>query len=224
MSKSPFPGMDPYLEAPAIWHSLHTRLLTILADELAFKLAPDYIADLETEIMIEQIPMPVEHRLTKVRIIHRATETLVAVLEVLSPVNKRNGEQRQKYLRKRDMYLDSAVHLVEIDLLRQWERMPLAGELPACDYLIVVSDAQQRPIVDVWPIQLPNPLPVISIPLLAADPPVSINIGEALRLAYQRARYDLQIDYRQPPTPPLSAQHAKWAVTLLAAYKTDQGA
>ena len=55
MIASPFPGMDPYLEAPAIWHSLHTRLITIWADPLTAQMAPTYIANLETEIVIDTI-------------------------------------------------------------------------------------------------------------------------------------------------------------------------
>lgn len=266
MIASPFPGMDPYLEAPAIWHSLHTRLITLWADQLTAELAPTYIANLETEIVIDtidtgtnggsnggstdrkmialpdvavrkpdssakgitgvetvaiaplqyHIPMPIERRLTRVQIVHREREKLVAVIELLSPVNKRPGEKRQKYLRKRTRYLESSVHLVEIDLLRQWERMPLEEELPGCDYLILVSDANKRPTVDVWPIGVRDVLPVIPIPLLHPDPPVILNIGEALRIAYVRARYDLQVDYNQPPKPQLSPEDRLWATALIA--------
>lgn len=278
---SPFPGMDPYLESPAIWHSLHTRLNTIWADELAAKLAPDYIANLETEIVIEhvdagaeheingnqnggqqgatqkakvvaipdvairqpetasteyttaesptvaplqlRVPMPIERRLARVSIIHHASGTLVTVIELLSPVNKRNGQQRRKYLHKREMYLDSPVHLVEIDLLRRWERMPLEGELPASDYLVMVSDAQKRPTVDVWPLRVPDALPVITIPLLPPDAPTTLDLGESLRTAYQRGRYDLQIDYDQPPIPPLPEETAKWAEKLVVQWKASNG-
>jgi len=32
---------------------------------------------------------------------------------------------------------------------------------------------------------------------------------------YDRAAYDLQIDYRSEPVPPLPAHHAEWANELL---------
>ncbi len=41
---SPFPGMDPYLEDPAIWPDLHQRLVTYSADALQPRLRPRYHA------------------------------------------------------------------------------------------------------------------------------------------------------------------------------------
>ncbi len=55
MSRSPFPGMDPYLEAPKLWPSVHHRLITIFADQLSPLLAPKYFADLESYIVIDQM-------------------------------------------------------------------------------------------------------------------------------------------------------------------------
>jgi hypothetical protein len=59
-----------------------------------------------------------------------------------------------------------------------------------------------------------QPLPTIPLPLLPPDPPVPLELGPALRTAYERARYDLRIDYRQPPVPPLSPTDAAWAEAL----------
>ena len=57
--------------------------------------------------------------------------------------------------------------------------------------------------------------PSIPIPLLSPDPPAPLELGQALRTAYERARYDLRVDYRQPPVPPLSPADAAWAKALL---------
>ena len=54
----------------------------------------------------------------------RLSRELVAVVELLSPANKRYGENREKYLAKRSSLLNSPVHLVEIDLLREVPRCP----------------------------------------------------------------------------------------------------
>ncbi|MEI7643913.1 MAG: DUF4058 family protein [Chloroflexales bacterium] len=43
----PFPGMDPYLEQPAIWPDLHNRLIVTLADDLAPRLRPRYYVSIE---------------------------------------------------------------------------------------------------------------------------------------------------------------------------------
>ena len=44
---SPFPGMDPWLEDPARWPAVHTRLITTLGDALVAALKPRY------EVVIE---------------------------------------------------------------------------------------------------------------------------------------------------------------------------
>ncbi len=44
---SPFPGMDPYLEDPAIWPDFHHRWATILSEELNNKLPAPFYAHTE---------------------------------------------------------------------------------------------------------------------------------------------------------------------------------
>ena len=55
MAESPFPGMDPYLEAPDIWPDVHSRLISIFAEQLAPQLGLKYYTDLQTQIVIEHI-------------------------------------------------------------------------------------------------------------------------------------------------------------------------
>ena len=44
---SPFPGMDPYLEAPSIWPDFHHKLAAELSTELNGSLPSPYYARLE---------------------------------------------------------------------------------------------------------------------------------------------------------------------------------
>jgi hypothetical protein len=48
--QSPFPGMDPYLEAPQFWSAFHNRLIVALADLLSPQLRPQYYVEIETRI------------------------------------------------------------------------------------------------------------------------------------------------------------------------------
>ena len=256
MTHSPFPGMDPYLESPDLWPDVHESLMNIFREQLTPVLAPKYIAELSTQVVIDRIldepaemgqavlpdvaitqpgqatstaiiaaaiaPAPVRlavpvatpTRLVTIYIRRREGEKLVAVIELLSPINKRPGEGRQQYLEKRMAFLESGIHLIEIDLLRKWPRMPLKGNLPAAAYLAMVRDAYEHPACSVWPVGLRQPLPILPIPLLRPDPPVALDLGQALRTAYERARYDLRIDYTSFPIPPLSPEDAAWATTL----------
>jgi hypothetical protein len=252
MMSSPFPGMDPYLEAPSIWPDLHTRLMSIVGEQLTPLLAPKYLAELETQIVIGRVdddlqvvlpdvsvtssgvpagapsaiavaapapvqvrvPMDVPTRLVSVYIRQRETARLVAVIELLSPVNKRRGKGREEYLEKRRTFLTSPVHFIEIDLLRSYPRMPFDDPLPAAHYMVMVCKAGERPHSSVWPISVRQPLPTIPLPLLPPDPSVPLDLRQALRTAYERARYDLRVDYRKPPVPPLSPADATWAAAL----------
>ncbi len=40
--RSPFPGMNPYLEQPIFWSEFHSRLIVAIADALAPSLLPKY--------------------------------------------------------------------------------------------------------------------------------------------------------------------------------------
>ena len=49
---SPFPGMDPYLEHPALWPGVHQRLITYLGDTLNAMLPPHYVADIGERLYV----------------------------------------------------------------------------------------------------------------------------------------------------------------------------
>jgi hypothetical protein len=147
-------------------------------------------------------------------------ETLVTVIELLSPANKRSGtESFEAYQRKRRDLLRSDVHLLEIDLLRRGVRWPIDSDVPAAPYFVFLSRVALRPQVEIWPIQLDQPLPRIPVPLYGADPDVVIDLGAALARVYELGAYDLRIDYRRNVPPPAlpEANAARLAAILQAA-------
>src|SRR5581483_10392659 len=48
-----FPGMDPYLENPAIWPGVHASLIVYLRDQLQPLLQPKYWAAIEERVFVE---------------------------------------------------------------------------------------------------------------------------------------------------------------------------
>ena len=50
--KSPFPGMDPFLEEPTRWSSVHFRLISIMSEVLANLVAPHFYVDVEQRVYI----------------------------------------------------------------------------------------------------------------------------------------------------------------------------
>ena len=149
------------------------------------------------------LPLEIPLVLNHVEIRQVETEQLVTVIEILSPVNKRRGhEAYDDYRRKRRDMLRSGAHLIEIDLLRGGERPPLENPLPVAPYYVLLSRADHRPHVQVWPIQLAERLPVLPVPLREPDPDASIDLGAAVATIYDRGAYAAQIDYANPPPPP----------------------
>jgi Protein of unknown function (DUF4058) len=60
---SPFPGMDPYLEAQGLWESFHASLVGHCADALNERLPKGYVARLATRITLLSEELSVNMRL-----------------------------------------------------------------------------------------------------------------------------------------------------------------
>ena len=254
----PFPGMNPYLEQPAFWSSVHSRLIVALADAVAPQILPHYYIEVETrtysedtELLIgipdavvltkattSSIPQPqsfstgatvalqnrpqsvqipssseVKERYLEVR--DTATNSVVTVIELLSPVNKRPGKGRSTYEDKRQKILASTAHLVEIDLLRAFAPMPLRQDNIPWDYRILISRSEQRPQADLYGFNLPEPIPDFPLPLKNSEESISINLQNILEALYDRAGYEYRINYQQPVPPPnLSPENQTWIAQL----------
>jgi hypothetical protein len=241
---SPFPGMDPFLEG-SLWGSVHHQLIAEIARQLVPLLRPRYIAlsqerfvtdvgvtqtgiasdsggtcggattavaaPIETEtLMPERVPQ------VSLEIRDQASRELVTAIEVLSPTNKRSNG-RDEYLDKRAKYLLSRAHLVEIDLLRSGQRLPMVGQLPSAPYFVFVSPAWKRPVIEVWPISLGERLPRIKIPLAGRDEHVSLDLQRAFSTVYDQCGLELVVDYTRPPEVQLDEQQSEWARSVLAA-------
>jgi hypothetical protein len=150
-----------------------------------------------------------------VEIRDRQNRQLVTVIELLSPSNKRPGDDRDQYTRKRYRLIGSGVNLVEIDLLRGNPRMPMTGLAP-CDYCVLVSRPEDWPDVGIFPIRLRDPLPPIPIPLRPTDPPVRLDLKRVIDHVYDVAGYGYYV-YDGPPDPPLSPDDAAWAAPFVPA-------
>jgi Protein of unknown function (DUF4058) len=159
------------------------------------------------------IPEIVKERYLEVRKV--GTKEVVTVIEILSPKNKRPGEGRNAYETKRQRVLGSSTHLVEIDLLRVGEPMLVFGDGTQNDYRILISRAENRPQSDLYTFNLQDVIPAFSLPLQTGDREPLVDLQRLLAGIYDRASYDLVIDYSKYPALQLSQQNAVWADALL---------
>jgi hypothetical protein len=160
------------------------------------------------------IPTPIPHVTIEIR--DTANRQLVTAIEVLSPTNKR-GDGRKEYLAKRRRILLSTAHLLEIDLLRHGQRVPMQKPLPSTPYFVFLSRVEKRPMTEIWPISLTELLPVVPVPLLPDDADEALDLQQAFAAIYDLLGYELALDYSQPPEIPLPQEGAAWAETLLRA-------
>jgi hypothetical protein len=147
----------------------------------------------------------------------------VAAVEILSPSNKSEGKGRRAFLAKRRLVLDSRTHLVEIDLLRGGIPMPMSGTPAGSDYRILISRSDHRPRAQLLLLSVRDPSPSFELPLRSGETGPDVRLREALASTYDTASYDLRVDYRGEPVPPLSPADSAWARELLRSALRPQG-
>jgi hypothetical protein len=270
----PFPGMDPYLEAPEIWPDLHDRLATEISAALNATLPAPYYARLEMrpeigivdegpalhrivpDVAIVRPPRgpasggvavleaartsispsydveiakePIRHAFVEVRDPTHG-HRLVTLLEIVSPSNKRPGQDRKAYLRKQREVLDSDANLVELDLLRSGDRLvsPALSRIldavdPLPDYLVLVNRVWRRleetTAYQIFPVVVTEPLPCIPVPLRQNQMEVPLDLQFVFQRAYDSGPYRRgAVDYGASPDPALPDGLAAWADHCLQA-------
>ena len=139
--KSPFPGMDPYLEL--YWGDVHHGLVTYTADKLQPDLPGDLRARMDEREFLEfeegkrRRDEPMSQAYLKI-IDVGSGHRVVTLIEYLSPSNKVPGEGQDLYFEKRQEVLGAGASLVEIDLTRAGrralsvpqDRIPLSHRTP----------------------------------------------------------------------------------------------
>lgn len=166
----------------------------------------------ETYLTVELPIEDFEEAFLEVRLV--PTGEVVTIVEVLSHSNKQPGRDREAYIGKRDELLRTDVGFVEIDLLRAGSPMPYTG-VANSEYRLLIRRRQQPTHARIYPFGVRQPVPKFALPLLPDDTEPIVDLGILLHSVYDRAGYDLIIDYNLPPTPPLSQADTSWARSLL---------
>ncbi len=165
------------------------------------------------------IPMPVDVTERYLEVRETKSDRVITVIELLSPKNKRSGEGREAYAKKRRAILSSGTHLVELDLLRGPKPMEILGAHSEAPYRVLISRASQRPMADFYGISLQQSLPSFPIPLQGQDIEPIVELQLIFNHVFDRARYASRIDYQQPlPPPKLSESDRVWVAERLGSH------
>jgi len=164
--------------------------------------------------VLSRLVLPHRRSHSQVEIRELRNDRLVTAIEFLSPTSKR-GPGRKQYLHKRLRILRSDVHLIELDLLRRGRRLPWSGDPPPASYYVYLSRAEKRSEIGIWPLALPDQLPVIPVPLLNDDPAVPLDLQQAVNAVYDLSQYDLLLNYIDGPDIPLDSSELVWVDHLL---------
>ncbi|HZW34817.1 MAG TPA: DUF4058 family protein [Isosphaeraceae bacterium] len=147
---SPFPGMDPYLEATGLWESFHTVLITACAGSLNRRLPEPYFAQVETRIELVGFDEPSAQRLPDVAVVRGDSEPSprpgtgasgIATLEPTTiPLARQEVEVRDRWI--------EILHLPEMELVTVIEILSPTNKIGSgrSDYLRKRTALIDRPV------------------------------------------------------------------------------
>lgn len=144
---------------------------------------------------------------------------LITVIELLSPSNKLESDERDRYDRKRRALTGGGANLVETDLVRQGAWLfpgavrSVLREKGAC-YGVCVFRAARPFEREVYPVGLRDRLPAIRVPLRPTDTDAVVDLQPLIDQCHERGRYHL-LDYAAELDPPLSPDDALWVAQIL---------
>jgi hypothetical protein len=147
--------------------------------------------------------------------------SVVTVIEILSPANKRPGAGRDLYRKKQGELIEGKVSLVEIDLLRagQWtvsvEQRHIPHSHRGMPYRLMVRRGWKPFKAELYAVNLRERLPTIQVPLRETDADVPLDLQAVLDRSYDNGGYQDDIDYEAELDPRLETDDAAWADALL---------
>jgi Protein of unknown function (DUF4058) len=222
---SPFPGMDPYLESPALWPGFQQQFVTCLYQLLLPNLADRYNPrpvrrTYHTEIVLFTSIIREEHVESFVEVRRRTDSRLVTLIDVVSPANKTTAEGRAAYLAQRRLAQNAGANLVEIDLVLQGKpTLDFPRDGLDCDYTVTVARADRPDRYDVYPITLREKLKKVKLPLGPEDGDRPLDLQNVFARCYDQSGYAKQIDYAADLPVPVPEDTRKWVDALLRQLK-----
>ena len=231
--KSPFPGMDPYLEDQGRWPDFHASMITYCRDALSERLQDDYVAQMEASSQSSGGVATLEACCNSFRLGSRRGERYLGRNPPASRRAPRHGDRgavadQQGFERASRIPGQAPAaprRAGQPGRDRSSHRgAPAAdGPLSSSCALLHVRRAPSKPeSADVYAWSLDSSLPTIPIPLEAPDPDTLLDLAEIFALAYRRGRYARLINYSKSLSLPLHPQDKEWVEKVAASAAEAQ--
>ncbi len=209
--KSPFPGMDPYLERR--WGDVHTGLCIGIRAALQPKLPAGLRARAQEDVLLEDHAVDeTKYFEPDVAIVQtfdpQIHQSAGAIAFAVEPVAIRHlpRPRRSRWVEILDTADGNRV-VTAIEILSPGNKSP--GKL---------CRANDPSLWLAYPMPLRSPLPAVPIPCRESDIDVALELQPVLDRIYDEGAHD-DLDYSIPPEPPFSSPDAKWAAERIAAAR-----
>lgn len=218
---SPLPGMDPFLEHPAVWPSFHRHLVAAVYQMLLPGLVDRYRARVSprtytSEVVLFTSVTKEAHAEEYIEIRSRTDGRLVTLVEVTTIGNRTTTAGKGAYLVTRAAAQAERAGVVEIDLVTQG-RPPVdldRSGLPPYDHTVCVTRGGTPDRHEIYACSVRKRLPKFKLPLAADDRDTVLDLQLAFARAYETGRFDKQVDYSKPlpPDVKLSDDDRAWVL------------
>ena len=195
---TPFPGMDPYLEAESLWPLFQHKLVTCLYESLLPGILDRYRAQITKRgYPCDATPAGKINEEEYIEIRHRRDGRLATLIDVVSPANRTTDAGRRAYRDTRRAGRDAGANLVEIDLVLQGKPMLdyERGALPEFDYAVTVKRGTQPERYEVYATTLRERLPRFRLPLAEDERDTVIDLQSVFSRAFAMGGFRTRIDY-----------------------------
>jgi Protein of unknown function (DUF4058) len=203
---SPFPGMDPYLEAAPLWAEFHRHFVAAMYQSLLPGLVDSYRARVVCRNYVTELPLFTSiaresHAEEYIEVRSRSDGRLVTVVDAAGPGNKTTPAGGQvRFLPRRHAEAAKA-GVVDIDLLTHGERLIAfdRATLGVYDQCVTAVRPSSPGRFEVYTGTIQKKLPKVRVPLAADDRDVVVDLQEVFRRAYDLGQFGGRIDYKADP-------------------------
>ncbi len=215
--KSPFPGMNPYLEDDKIWPRFQHQLLLCLQQMILPGLMDRYRVRIgQRSYTAEQVLFTsvtrVDYQDEALEVRQRTSGTLVTLVEVVSPANKTLPDGRRAYLDRRQGARAAGANVVEIDLVLQGQPTLSYSRqgLQEWDYAVTVTRGGKAERHEIYATTLPAKLRSFRLPLMADDRDTAVDLQAAVSRCCDQGDFVEEIDYARDPVTRLTDGNRAW--------------